>query len=252
MKFFDRAGNPILDWRDWTRPKKASQWRASRSAMELARAWFTSVEPVTPPEISALLNSHERSRNAVLETAWPELVTALPQRGEGRNHDLILLGSTRAERLLVAVEAKVDESMGPAIGPYWEQSKQSTKSGAWRRIDALLHAVFGKGALATREPWSTLPYQMLTAVVGTAIEANHKSTDFAISCIHELVTESAKSIRLSRNEAEFSAFLAALGYPSAIPGQLYGPLNVTLPGISTSMPILIGKAQYNWAIRELR
>lgn len=31
---------------DWTRPKKLEHWKAGRSAMELARAWFTSPYPL--------------------------------------------------------------------------------------------------------------------------------------------------------------------------------------------------------------
>ena len=34
-------GQPIADWHSWTRPKAEYHWRAGRSAMELARAWFT-------------------------------------------------------------------------------------------------------------------------------------------------------------------------------------------------------------------
>lgn len=152
MDLFDRKEKPITDWRNWTRPKKEDgHWRAGRSAMELARAWFTSPVPVMPQEIDALLESHPLTRNIVVTRGWPERVTALPYPGEGRNHDLVLLGEADGKPVLLAVEAKVDETMGPSIGKYWRKSKSTLRSGAWRRIDALLDSVFGAKCQRQRE-----------------------------------------------------------------------------------------------------
>jgi hypothetical protein len=139
--------------------------------MELARAWFTAPAPVVPPELAALLASRSETADIVLSEGWPELITQLPERGEGRNHDLVLLGTGTEGSVLVAIEAKVDESMGPSIGEYRRASKGvSNVSGdaaapleqapsraqrasfAWRRIDTLLQCVFGDTADATKEP----------------------------------------------------------------------------------------------------
>jgi len=249
MEVYDRDGKPIVDWRGWTRPKKDAQWRAGRSAMELARAWFTSRVPATPPEIRQLLDSNEMTAGAQIQSGWPELVTPLPFRGEGRNHDLVLMAELRGEPLLITVEGKVDETMGPAIGAYWTKSRASERSNAWRRVDALLTTVFGPEARATDMPWSGLPYQMLTALVGTAIEARARSCPLAVLCVHELLTESAKPLHVHRNEADFRIFLAALGVPDPIAGKLYGPYDVLLPNQTAAMPVLIGKAQFHWAAR---
>ena len=121
MNLNDKNNRPIRDWRNWSRPKEPYQWKSGRSAMELARAWFTSRVPITPPEIAGLLDSRDETRGALLEEGWPELKTELPERGEGRNHDLVLIGSAGTRRLLVAVEGKVDETMGPPIGQYWRK-----------------------------------------------------------------------------------------------------------------------------------
>jgi hypothetical protein len=252
MNLFDRRGQPINDWRDWTRPKDEGQWRAARSAMELARAWFTSSVPVVPAQVSALLDSHPLTHQAVFDEGWPELKTRLPFPGEGRNHDLVLVGRAQAARLLLAVEGKVDETMGPAVGPYWQKSKRTAGSRAWRRIDALLLATFGADAVAVEEPWNSLPYQMLTALVGTAIEASNRSCSVAALCVQEFITESAKRRLLMRNSADFSAFLAALQVSNAAPGTLYGPFDICIPGSSMTMPVLLGKTVFKWTSRSAR
>ena len=243
-RIFDRKNRSISDWREWTRPKEEYQWRSSRSAMELARAWFTSAHPITPPEIAALLNSNERTRGAVLEAGWPELQTPLPERGEGRNHDLVLVGNTAKERLLVAIEGKVDETMGPQIGTYWRRSKETQhESFAWRRIETLLVAAFGSRARPDLSPWRELPYQMLTALVGTAIEAANRNAAVGVLIIHEFVTESAKQKQLDKNASEFSAFLRVLGITEPQVGELYGPCEVTTSAPERAVAILVGKAQ---------
>jgi hypothetical protein len=246
MKLYDRSQQPITDWRQWTRPKEDLQWRASRSAMELARAWFISPVPVVPREITDLLASHDLTRNAELQEGWPEFKTALPVRGEARNHDLVLVGNVGGRRILVAVEGKVDETMGPAIGTYWQKSKRTQRSGAWRRIDTLLRSAFGPDAVAVQKPWNSLPYQMLTATVGAAIEAQRRSCDVAVVCVHELITDSARAALLDRNRTAFQQFVGALGESSVVTGKLYGPFKVAVEK-TIPVPVLVGKAQYRWA-----
>lgn len=100
------AGDPITSWKQWTRPKRGYQWKTGRSAMELARAWFPNDSPTVPPEIQTLLLSHPRFEGLKLIRARPELVTRLPEPGEGRNHDLWILGKTPLEQVTICIEAK--------------------------------------------------------------------------------------------------------------------------------------------------
>jgi hypothetical protein len=247
MRLHDQRGRTIADWRDWTRPKEERQWRASRSAMELARAWFTSTTPVVPSELSALLRGNPLTQSVSFTDGWPELKTPLPFPGEGRNHDLVLVGEVNGKSFMCAIEGKVDETMGPPIGSYWRKSKRSGASRAWRRIDALLASAFGPDAQATRPPWADLPYQMLTALVGTAIEASNRSCSLALVCLHEFVTESARPQLLRRNAEDYGAFLKALGVSRPAPGVSYGPFTVQLPGEAGAVQVLVGKVQFKWA-----
>lgn len=246
MELKNRKGEPITDWRGWTRPKDAEkQWRATRSAMELARAWFTAPAPTVPPEVTALLATQPATHGAEFTDGWPELTTPLPERGEGRNHDLVLVGTAGGRGLLVAVEAKVDETMGPLVGGYWRASKRTRGSYAWRRADTLLRCLFGERAVATDAPWKDLPYQMLTASVGTAIEAASRGIGVAALVVHEFQTESARLELLKKNAGEYRVFLAALGVRQAAAGALHGPFRVTVPS-GAVVELYVGKAEYRW------
>jgi len=83
-------GSAIRDWREWSPPKQQKHWRAGRSAVELARAWFTTTTPQIPTEFLALLSSSPLLEGLSELTGVPEFVTSLPEQGEGRNHDLVL------------------------------------------------------------------------------------------------------------------------------------------------------------------
>ena len=54
-----------------------------------------------PPAIS-----HLRLNSIKLLKGIPELVTPLPERGNGRNHDLVLSGITDHETVTICIEAK--------------------------------------------------------------------------------------------------------------------------------------------------
>ena len=106
-------GKPIRGLNDWPRPKRPDlHWKAGRSAMELARAWFRGKTGAPPAELMRVLKSVPDLKDLAAEQATPELVTGLPERGEGRNHDLWLLAGTAKEKITVCIEAKADEPFG--------------------------------------------------------------------------------------------------------------------------------------------
>ena len=254
----DSADNPIVDWRQWTRPKRDYHWRAGRSAMELARAWFVSPVPRCPQEVQELLASHESTSTLTLLKAVPEHVTSLPERGEGRNHDLLILARGETGNVLLSVEAKVDEAFGETtIGPYWSSAKQSTSpTKVPQRIEALLSMCFGSDAKPDSSPWKELRYQLLTAVAGAAIEATRHKADIAVVIVHEFRTENLNIENLAANSEALKAFIDQFvpGSPGEItPGRLYGP--VTLPAgehLKQDVKILIGKAVYDWRLTPSR
>ena len=87
--------------------------------MELAKAWFRPGVLTVPDEFQVLLGSNSRLDGLQLVSGTPELVTPLPERGEGRNHDLALVGETPREKVTICVEAKADEPFGDkSVGEY--------------------------------------------------------------------------------------------------------------------------------------
>ena len=88
MQLIKPDGTPITKWEEWTRPKRSYHWKPGRSAMELARAWFRDNCLSPPKEMIKLLSRHSRLTQLDFIIGIPELVTPLPEKGEGRNHDL--------------------------------------------------------------------------------------------------------------------------------------------------------------------
>jgi hypothetical protein len=247
-------GGQIKDWRAWTRPKKDYQWRAGRSAMELARAWFTSPTPTCPREICDLLASLPRGTGLRLVTGLPEHVTPLPERGEGRNHDLLLYGHTDDGDIVISVESKVDESFGETVGAYWSKGRRSkTPTRAPERIETLLLMAFGAEARPDTSPWKELRYQLLTGVIGTAIEASRRGVATAVVVVHEFRTESADVESLATNSEDFRAFVSALlrlPKVEVAEGRMYGPAVLRSGAhLAQSIDVFIGKAVFDWRQR---
>jgi hypothetical protein len=219
--------------------------------MELARAWFVSPMPVCPREIADLLATLPRAAGLRLVEGIPEHVTSLPERGEGRNHDLLLLGHGASGSMVISVEAKVDESFGETIGSYWNKGRRSaTPTRAPERIETLLAMAFGAAAHPDVAPWLGLRYQLLTAVTGTAIEACRRQADTAVVVVHEFRTQNMDSENVAVNAEDLQTFVSVLlGLPTSevVPGRLYGPA-VLAPGahLERAVDVFIGKAVFDW------
>ena len=94
----------------------------------------------------SVLLSHPRLRGLKLFQGIPELVTSLPERGEGRNHDLWLLGKTERESVTLCIEAKADEPFGDETVAEYRQTalhrrQRGESTRVPERIDSLLHMI---------------------------------------------------------------------------------------------------------------
>ena len=243
-----RGGAEITKWDDWTRPKAPDlHWKPGRSAQALARAWFETGVAAPPPEIIALLATNPRTADVRLDVGVPERVTGLPERGDGRNHDLALWGCTDAGAILICVEAKVDETFGSLIGEYWREAKaRETPTRAPERIEKLLRLVFGDAATPDKKPWSGLRYQLLTAVAGTLIEAAgtaNLSIPLGVLVIHEF-TEGADNDKRRTNDDDYTRFVETLFSVAGVTaGRLQGAK--TFPAgdiLKHGVDLLVGKA----------
>jgi hypothetical protein len=207
--------------------------------------------PICPREVADLLASHPRTAGLTLVEGIPEHVTSLPERGEGRNHDLLLLAEGGSGRIVISVEAKVDESFGETIGTYWDKGRRSaTPTRAPERIETLLSMAFGATARPDADPWRGLRYQLLTALTGTAIEASRRQAAAAVVLVHEFRTESADGENVAVNTEDFRSFVSALlGMPPSevLHGRLYGPTRFAQGAHDDrAVEVFIGKAVFDW------
>jgi hypothetical protein len=113
-------GAPIESIGDWLclapPAGRAKQWRAGRSARELATSWLRPYRPAVPEELALLLVSRPETTGFAAGLARPEAQLRLDElAGATRNADLLLLGTASGGRTLITIEAKADEPFGPTV-----------------------------------------------------------------------------------------------------------------------------------------
>ena len=203
MKLNNHPEN-IVDCGSWKQvrpPKKGDlQWRDGRSAKELAK-YITNALPSVPAEMEDALQTLVPA-DVVFD--WDaEYVTALPGKGEGRNHDGVLFG----DGIVVTIEAKTDETLGNLIGEEMENASVNKL----HRISALMDRLF-EGGFKT---YQTLRYQLLTASVGTLLEAEKRAVKTAVLLVLVFKTDGdVAEEKLQANHKDISDFLEATkAYP---------------------------------------
>jgi hypothetical protein len=245
VQLLNSAGKAITSverWFDLAPPKRgAKHWKDGRSAKELAKAWFRHGSPAVPEEVVQLFRGNEVTRDLMIEVASVEKITPIDDcRGDHRNHDMILIGRTGGQRVLVGVEAKADEAFSDRAGDYLRRRlRKCPSTGVSKRLRELARALFGRDL---DDEIGQLRYQLLTALAGILIEAKIQQAAMAILLVHEFVTPCTQDRRIADNTADLDGFVRALGYQGIKPGQIIGPFSV--PGgkfVPGNILICIGK-----------
>jgi hypothetical protein len=229
IKLVNNQGDEIRSLDGWSRPKKTYQWRPGRSAMELGRCWLREGFPACPPELRELLDSSPLTQGLELHNGKPEFVTKLPERGEGRNHDLWVRGSASGAPITLCIEAKTDESFGPIVGEYVRDAKENNAgTGVPRRVAALLEVLNVRCANLVEPPYCDLRYQLLAGVAGTCIQAIADRSEVGVFIVHEFRGDGLDDRKLRLNESDLQFFMRhVIGRSEPIlPGRLYGPLAI--------------------------
>jgi hypothetical protein len=125
--------------------------------MEVARIWCSGGRPRIPDVVISTIDDHPSTAGFFGWDVDVEHVTAIDDfAGEGRNHDIVIVGQCDATPTLVAIEAKAAEPFGdPLQVTVTRALARSKKSKVPQRLDLLAQAVRGKPAMVPGSRLST-------------------------------------------------------------------------------------------------
>jgi hypothetical protein len=166
----------------------------------------------------------------VPEVGYPETKTPLDGRaGNTRNHDLLVIGKVRGERVVVDVEGKADESFGPTVEQRMRaattERQRNPRSGALERVRSLCENVLGLPPEEVGEVW----YQLVHAMAAAVNAARAKQVGRVAWVVHEFRSRGTNREKLEMNMRDLDAFVARVlgpGVPSVSEGRLIGPIHV--------------------------
>ena len=198
---------------DWKRllAKPDLHWKEGRSAMSAASSWESANG--LPPEIRAALNSGpDELRDLDLIVAMPEWEVALPGGSTTSHTDVLAVASNPRGLVIIAVEAKVDESFGPTLG----EKRSDASNGQQERLD-YLHKILG-----LREPLPDgVRYQLVHRLASALVTSARFHAGTAVMLVQSFSPE-------SRWFDDFEAFAAAIG-AEASKGALAKVPSVAVP-----------------------
>jgi hypothetical protein len=220
---------PTKSPEDWKRllAQPDLHWKRGYSAMTLARAWEAARDNGLPPEVFNILQMGLPDAETLrLLVAIPEYKVALPGGSTSSQTDVVALVRGTTGLVAVAIEGKVDESLGPTVG----QKRSEKSTGVDERLTYLL-----KELEVTNCP-DEIRYQLLHRTVSALVIAD----DFAATSAVMLVQSFSPS---SKWLGDFQAF-ARLFRAEAAPGRLL------FVGKRHGIPLYIGWCAGDQKFRE--
>jgi hypothetical protein len=247
----------IEDWRTAAAPAGGErQWRRGRSARESASAWFRDGRPRLPDELHALFEDRGLGTDGFrAATVVPEWKTHFPDGSYGpRNHDVLIFGTARGGPTVVGVEVKADEPLDRPIRTRVNAALRERQTGRTtkfpERVDGFCRALFGFPAVdatgGVDERVADIPYQLVSGVSGTIVEAARHCRAQAVFVVHVLESDGLEKKKLEANRRGLTHFSRLLGLdPPETEGSWLQGL-VTYPGCSNAelpvLPLYIGLA----------
>src|SRR5690348_14052824 len=198
---------PTESFEDWARLVAYPElhWKPKFSAMTLALAWEAAKATGFPPEISSLLKTAGRPDWKDLRglIAIPEYKVSLPGGSRSSQTDLVVVARGQKGLVAIAVEGKVDESLGPTVA----KQRESTTEGARRRLQYLCDNLGIRGACP-----GDIRYQLLHRTVSAVQIARDFGAESAVMIVHSFSPT-------SKWLTDFQRFVSLLGV-DAQPGRL--------------------------------
>lgn len=195
--------NSVDDWYNYAPPMdKDKHWKDGRSAKELAK-YIIGGNRYLPQELEDILEKDIKCPQDITLEGEPEAITGLKSRGQGRTHDLLLV---KENEVVVGIEAKVDESFDETICEIIKDSK--TSEGKYERLKYLYECIYN-----SKINNEHLRYQLLTATVGTLLEAEKAKAKKAVLVIITFKSELADKSKMEKNKKDLDGFIKTIsGY----------------------------------------
>jgi Domain of unknown function (DUF6946) len=216
MHFFWRSNVTELSaYRGWVERIDGKNRRQGTSAPTLALTW------AGPLDVLGVLATCSELGDIVIHDVIVEARSRFDEyRGNVRNHDLVLRGTSNGEPLVVCVEAKAGEPLGATVA---EQAEAAAKA---KQVNPRSNASARVSELVTRlcphpieDPRvGALRYQLLTAWAGMLTEAAGASR--AVFVVHEFRTDQRPDDKSAHNGAELVRFgdvVLGCGLPEGVP-----------------------------------
>lgn len=257
-------GGSIASLDDWAShglpPDRARRhWKDGRSAMELARCWTSAGIPRVPEQLTRLFASHPLTQNVAISSGTVEHATPLPfGPGGPRCHDLALQAHNGGDLVTICIEAKADEPFGGCVANELVEARKRPSTKFPERLDWLSRSLLGIAAFNGADRTSLnpaaaiLPYQLLTGIAGTLVEADRQGCGLAIFVVHEFRSHATDDERMRENAKTLDGFINLLWAtnehdrecpPHLCPGHLIGPVRLRNRAGAPHIPLLIGKVR---------
>jgi hypothetical protein len=176
-------------------------WRKGRSAYELAHLWMDAGG--IPRTVKDVLAIRSELAGAELLEGHFERSTEIPGRGRKSQTDLLAICETAVGKIVIGVEGKVDETLGPLVRD-WDDGSPNKQT----RLAGLL-AMLGIASTDAND----LRYQLLHRTAAAMIEARAFGVDRAVMLVHSFDPRHAWF-------DDFARFAERLGTPCPKPGRL--------------------------------
>ena len=254
-----RQISEVNEWFEYGEPKGGSnQWKIGRSAFEFAR-YMTSYGGTVPSAILQYLQSigiqaynFECEPERITSFSKKEISKLCPgwnlERGEGRHHDGLMWST--GNDCVIGIEAKVSEPFDRSIKDRIESAKNNHDQGENTKKRILESIRIIKGEKEQNKEWlkKDLMYQLLSATIGTVIEAKKLGATNAVFLVIEFTGNVCKEknydAKVDKNRKDFDNYMEFLGL-----GQEDDKgRNINIDGINVwfkRLSINIGKAEYS-------
>ena len=185
----------VEEWFNYAPPKKGKmQWKDFRSAKEHAK-YMTSNLPNLPFEVETILKKYTNCNECA---CYGEYVTDFSSlglgSGEGRNHDSLLV----FDDLIVGIEAKADEKFDVLCSELKLDDINKQK-----RYNGVSKLIFGDDI-----SWHpNIRYQLLTASLGTLIEASKHGVKKALLLVITYNSNKLNDCNVKRNEIDLTNYI---------------------------------------------